>query len=177
MVKSRYGREEAWHVARRCDEGGEKTYKKSSKTAWHADGQGWPDGVVAAVAPRRRRSVAPRTGVHWRPLRHGSELADGAGRFLRSRTRTWKGPSRTARRPPPSRRHRRVVVTVRSVAPMPMAPSSPPCRPTASPRTCRSLSRPLPPRSHQTAGPVAPAPTGGRQRRSPLQEGAGKRRH
>ena len=150
-----------------------KTYKKSSKTGGTLMDKAGPMGG------RRRRSKTAKVGGTAYGFTGGpytgSELADGAGRFPALADATWKGPSellggrRRRSTKKAGRRHRKVGGADADGAQL--APVSVDGKPADLPLAEPSVA----PEAHQTAGPVAPAPTGGRKRRHSKK--AGKRRH
>lgn len=144
-----------------------KTYKKS-KTGGTMMEKAGPMGG------RRRKSAkvgGTAYGFTGGPYT-GSELADGAGRFPALADATWKGPSellggrRRRQTKKAGRRSRKVGGDGSQLAPV-SVDGKPAELPLAEPSVA--------PEVHQTAGPVAPAPTGGRKRRHSKK--AGKRRH
>lgn len=149
-----------------------KTYKKSSKTGGTLMDKAGPMGG------RRRRSKTAKVGGTAYGFTGGpytdSELADGAGRFPALADATWKGPSellggrRRRSTKKAGRRHRKVGGADADGAQL--APVSPDGKPADLPLAEPSVA----PEAHQTAGPVSPAPTGGRKRRHSKK--AGKRR-
>ena len=149
-----------------------KTYKKSSKTGGTLMEKAGPMGG------RRRRSKTAKVGGTAYGFTGGpytgSELADGAGRFPALADATWKGPSellggrRRRSTKKAGRRHRKVGGADADGAQL--APVSVGGKPADLPLAEPSVA----PEAHHTAGPVAPAPEGGRRRR--VSKKAGKRR-
>lgn len=152
-----------------------KTYKKSSKTGGTMMDKAGPMGG------RRRRSKTAKVGGTAYGFTGGpytgSELPDGMGRFPALADATWKGPSellggRRRRSTKKVGRRSRRVGGDRHMDGSQLAPVSPDGKPADLPLAEPSVA----PEVHQTAGPVAPAPEGGR-RRVRRSKKAGKRRH
>jgi hypothetical protein len=150
-----------------------KTYKKS-KTG------GTLGEKMGPMGGRRRRSKTAKVGGTAYGFTGGpytgSELSDGNGRFPALGDATWKGPSellggRRRRHTKKAGRRSRKVGGADSDGAQ-LAPVSPDGKPADLPLAEPSVA----PEVKQTAGPVSPAPEGGR-RRSRRSKKAGKRRH
>jgi hypothetical protein len=153
-----------------------KTYKKSSKTGGTMMDKAGPMGG------RRRRSKTAKVGGTAYGFTGGpytgSELPDGMGRFPALADATWKGPSellggrRRRSTKKVGRRSRRVGGADSDG--VQLAPVSPDGKPAELPLAEPSVA----PEVHQTAGPVAPAPEGGRRgRRARRSKKMGKGRY
>lgn len=146
-----------------------KTYKKG-KTGGTLMEKAGPMGG------RRRRSKTAKVGGTAYGFTGGpytgSELSDGAGRFPALADATWKGPSellggrRRRHTKKAGRRSRKVGGGDGSQ----LAPVSTGGKPADLPLAEPSVA----PEVHHTAGPVTPAPMGGRRRRHSKKAGKGR---